>query len=140
MTSMIPKEGEDLSQPGGWRPITLGSVLARLFSGLMDNRLRSFVRLSPRQLGFVEGNGSFANVRALHEAIRLGKKSQLCGVVLDVSKAFDCVPHEAIDRCLGTTGVPGPLRVKIHRKYQHSTTTFRNCGGFEIELKRGVNK
>lgn len=75
-----------------------------------DDGLRSFVRLSPRQLGFVEGNGNFANVRALHEAIRLGKKIQLCGVVLDGSRAFDCVPHEAIDRFLGARGVPGPLR------------------------------
>lgn len=139
VTSMIPKEGKDQSQPGGWRPITLGSVLARLFSGIMDNRLRSFVRLSPRQLGFVEGNGNFSNVRALHEAIRLGKKRQLCGVVLDVSKAFDCVPHEAIGRCLGARGVPGPL-AEIQKMYQHSTTTFRNCGGFEIELKRGVKQ
>lgn len=48
VTPMIPKEGKDLSQPGGWRPITLDSVLTRLFSGIMDNRHRSFVRLLPR--------------------------------------------------------------------------------------------
>lgn len=28
VTSMIPKEGKDLNSPGGWRPITLSSVLA----------------------------------------------------------------------------------------------------------------
>lgn len=78
------KGREGSSLPGGWRPISLGSVLARLFSGVM----RSYVQLSPRQVGFVEGNGNFANVRALHEALRIGKKRQVVGQVLDVSKAL----------------------------------------------------
>lgn len=82
------KGREGSSLPGGWRPISLGSVLARLFSGVMDVRLRSNVQLSPRQVGFVEGNGNFANVRALHEALRIGKKRQVVGQVLDVSKAL----------------------------------------------------
>lgn len=138
VTSMIPKEGKDLSSPGGWRPITLASVLARLFSGVMDARLRSCIKLSPRQIGFVEGNGNFSNVRSLHEAIRLGKKSELVGQVLDVSKAFDSVPHEAIATCLEARGVPGPLRREILAMYQDSTTRFKNCGGFEVGLRRGV--
>lgn len=137
---MIPKEGKDLSLPGGWRPITLASVLARLFSGVMDVRLRSFMKLSARQVGFVEGNGNFANVRALHEAIRIGKKKQVVGQILDVSKAFDSVPPGAITRCLAAMGVPAPLRREILAMYEGSTTTFKNCGGFKIELRRGVKQ
>lgn len=41
VTSMISKEGKDLSSPSGWRPITLASVLARLFSGVMRRSLES---------------------------------------------------------------------------------------------------
>lgn len=82
------KGREGSSLPGGWRPISLGSVLARLFSGVMDVRLRSYVQLSPRQVGFVEGNGNFANVRALREALRIGKERQVVGQGLDVSKAL----------------------------------------------------
>lgn len=113
---------------------------ARLFSGVKDARLRSCIKLSPRQVGFVEGNGNFSNVRALHEAIRLGKKSELVGQVLDVSKAFDSVPHEAIATCFEARGVPGPLRREILAMYQDSTTRFKNCGGFEVGLKRGVKQ
>lgn len=38
VTSMIPKEGKDLSLPSGWKSTALGSVLARLLSGVMDVR------------------------------------------------------------------------------------------------------
>lgn len=122
MTSMIIREGKDLSLPGGWKPTALGSVLARLLSGVMDVRLRSFVKLSSRQVGFVEGNRNFANGRALHESIRIAKKRQVVGQVLDDSKAFASVPHEAIARCLESRGELGPLRQEILAMYEVSTT------------------
>lgn len=37
VTTMIPKEGKDLSEAGGWQPITLGSVLARVYSGIIKD-------------------------------------------------------------------------------------------------------
>jgi len=107
-TSMIPKEGKDLSTAGGWRPITLGNVLARLFSGVMEAKTRPLVKLAIRQKGFVEGPGIFANIRTLHEAIKMGKRSELAAAVLDVAQAFDSVPHMAIWAAMEAMGIPPP--------------------------------
>lgn len=137
---MIPKEGKDLTQAGGWRPITVGNLLARVFSGVLESKLRGMIRLSPRQKGFVEGNGCFANIRIMDEVIRRGKCSSLCAAVLDISKAFDCVPREAISRALAAQGVLRGLRDYISLMYGGTTTSFKNYGGFEIEVRRGVKQ
>lgn len=67
-------------------------------------------------------------------------KSQLVGQVLDVSKAFDSDPHQAIASCLEARGVPGPLRRQILAMNDDSSTVFKNCGGFEVGLKIGVKQ
>lgn len=57
-----------------------------------------------------------------------------------MSKAFDSVPHQAIAACLEARGVPGPLRREILAMYEDSSIRFKNCGGFEVGLKRGVKQ
>lgn len=105
VTYMIPKE-DNLSEAGGWRPITLGSVLTRVFSGIIESRITKKITLSKRQMGFVEGNGIAANVLALDQAIKKGKANRLSLAILDISKAFDSVPHDAILQALEGQGVP----------------------------------
>lgn len=101
---MIPKEGKDLSR-GGWRPITVGKLLARIFSGIIENRLKHETTLNVRQKGFVAGNDCFANVSILSKLYKLGKQSRLSLAILDVSKSFDSVPHQAIETALKAQGV-----------------------------------
>lgn len=96
LTTMIQKEGKDLNTVGGWRPITIGNLLYRLFSGLIEKRLRSITILNARQKGFVEGNGCYSNTTLMNEIMRLGKKSSLKVAILDISKAFDSIPHQVI--------------------------------------------
>ncbi|KAL0098628.1 hypothetical protein PUN28_020584 [Cardiocondyla obscurior] len=58
-----------------------------------------------RQKGFVSEAGCYANVRILHELTHQMKKSGGgVGIQLDVSKAFDTVPHEAIPIALKRKG------------------------------------
>lgn len=46
---MIPKEGKDPMSVSGWRLITVGSALARLFSGVLEGRIRKKVDLCKLQ-------------------------------------------------------------------------------------------
>jgi hypothetical protein len=138
-TTMIPKEGKDLSLAEGWRPITVGNILARVFSGVLDQHLRATIRLSTSQRGFVEGNGCFTNTRLLDEAIREGKESRLCGAILDISKAFDCVPHEAILNALLSKGINEKMVGMIKSMYTGISTEFVGCG-FSQVIARGVKQ
>lgn len=42
-TTLLPKPGKDVADVRNWRPITIGSMLGRLFSDMLDHKLREFV-------------------------------------------------------------------------------------------------
>ncbi|KAL0103857.1 hypothetical protein PUN28_017894 [Cardiocondyla obscurior] len=118
-TTLIPKEGKDGTKVTNYRPLTIGSLLSRLFWGILDERLRSVIQMNPRQKGFVSEAGCYANVRILHELTHQMKKSGGgVGIQLDVSKAFDTVPHEAIPIALKRKGVPAPIVDLIRCSYE----------------------
>lgn len=72
---MIPKDGKDLKEASGWRPITIGNLLERLYSSLVESRIKSSIMLILRQKGFTEGNGCYANIKPMDELIRIGKRA-----------------------------------------------------------------
>lgn len=141
-TTLIPKEGKDNTKVVNYRPITISSLLSRLFWGIVDQRLRQVIAMNPRQKGFVAEAGCFANVRILDQLSRLMKtESGGVGVVLDVSKAFDTVPHGAIGHALRRKGVPAPLVGLVEKGYRAVYTQISHPeGDIEIELQRGVKQ
>lgn len=72
--------------------------------------------------------------------IKKGKKSRLEVAVLDISKAFDSVPHEAIRRSLIAYGVDEAIVKVVSNMYSNVKTIFKNCGGFKLEIKMGVKQ
>lgn len=141
-TTLIPKEGKDSTKVINYRPLTISSLLSRLFWGIMDERLRSVVRIDPRQKGFVAEAGCFANVQILHELTCHMKQTRGgVGIQLDVSKAFDTVPHDAMPGALRRKGIPEPIVDLICSSYRNIVTTIAHPnGGIDIELQRGVKQ
>ncbi|KMQ93079.1 reverse transcriptase [Lasius niger] len=90
-TTLIPKSGKDLSDGKNWRPLTISSMLSRIFSSLLDRCIRRVVKQSARQKEFTDENGCFANTRHLSAAIAKAKESGGIFAILDISKAFDTV-------------------------------------------------
>jgi hypothetical protein len=66
------------------------------------------------------------------------------GIVLiqiDISKAFDTIPHEAVDPALQRLGVPTISRSAITNSYRDLKTTINKQGSkIEINLQRGVKQ
>jgi len=71
----------------------------------MDERLRSEVRLTPRQKGFVNEDGCFNSVHMLKDILKSAKGEGITIVQLEISKAFDTVPHEVIGDALRRKGI-----------------------------------
>jgi hypothetical protein len=94
-TRLLLKDGKDAKRADSYRPLTIASLLSRLYWGIIDQKFRERVRFSPRQKGFVSEAGCFNNVHILNELLRhsKGNKCGLVAVQLDVSKAFDTIPH-----------------------------------------------
>ena len=113
-TILIPKQGKDGSRVENYRPLTIGSLICRTYWGIVDRMLREVINFSPRQEGFVHETGCFNNIHILNETIKAGKnKDGLVAVQLDIAKAFDTIPHKAIDAALKRLGLPSGVRESI---------------------------
>ena len=140
-TTLIPKVGRDRSDVRNWRPITIGSLVGRLYSGLLDRRLRSVTKQCPRQKGFSDENGCYINVTTFNRCVRLAKESGGIFGITDMEKAFDTVPHAAIHKALERKGIPASVASYIGKMYENCTTIIRADGGeVQITLERGVKQ
>jgi hypothetical protein len=140
-TTLIPKPGKD-PQAENYRPITISSLISRLYWGIIDNRLREKTRFSPRQKGFVYEAGCFNNVHIFNEVIRLAKtkKGMVC-VQLDIAKAFDTIPHQVIKPAMIKHGIPLRIASAVTNSYLDVSTTIK-CKeeNIEVNLLRGVKQ
>ena len=113
-----------------------------MYWGIIDQRLRANTNFSQRQKGFVSEPGCFNNIHALNEILRLAKSRQgLVLIQLDISKAFDTIPHKAIDPALRRLGIPSTLRSSIINSYVSINTNIEYKGSrVEVQLRRGVKQ
>ncbi|XP_039303390.1 uncharacterized protein LOC120357295 [Solenopsis invicta] len=72
--------------------------------------------------GFTSEAGCFNNVHILSELLRHSKNTEgLAAVQLDVSKAFDTIPHEAIGAALRKKGLPELVKQRRHNRNKTPT-------------------
>jgi hypothetical protein len=118
-------------------------MLSRLYWGIIDQKLREHIRFHPRQKGFVSEAGCFNNVQILSELLRHSKSQHqsLVAVCLDVSKAFDTVPHQIIGPALRMKGLPEPVVRLVEDSYKDLYTNIKQ-GTVEVPMKlqRGVKQ
>jgi hypothetical protein len=134
--------GKDPARADSYRPVTIGSLLGWIYWGIFDQKLRNSTSFTPRQKGFVNEAGCFNDVHILNEVMKLAKKGPgLVAVQLDISKAFDTVPHQAIEGALLRKGVPEYVAKLIRGSYNNVRTTITS-GTSEVpaEIKRGVEQ
>nr|CAI5866823.1 unnamed protein product [Callosobruchus analis] len=141
-TTLIPKEGKDGALAESYRPITISSILSRIYFGILDKKLREKARFSPRQKGFMNESGCFNNVHILNELLRHSKvKNGLVVTQLDVSKAFDTVPHNVLGHALRRKGFPEQVVRIVENAYEDVYTTIElERAPVEIRLQRGVKQ
>lgn len=101
MTKLLPKscDADELKDVNGWRPITTGSLVLRLFSRILTMRLTRACPMNPRQRGFLaSSNGCADNLMVLNGIIRHSREegTSLAVVFVDFAKAFDSISHEHI--------------------------------------------
>lgn len=142
-TTLIPKAGKDLGDSKNWSPITIGSLMGRIFSSLIDCRLRDVIENHVRQKGFTSENGCKQNIILLAEAIQRSKSNN-GGVfsILDISKAFDTVPHSAIEAALQRKRIPSRICKYIRSMYDNCSTAIlsNEFQAIHIQIRRGVKQ
>lgn len=59
-----------------WRPITIGPILGRIFSSILNGRLRRGINQSLRQKGFTSENGCKINIDMMNAALNYCKRNR----------------------------------------------------------------
>ena len=142
-TILLHKGGERKSV-GQWRPITIGTILMRLYAKCWDERLRRNVSTHVRQKALVPIDGCFENVKILQEIIKKRKRGrkELNLVFLDLAKAFDTILHKSIEKALLRKGVPEEVRKMVSDLYDGATASISTPVGEtrKIQINSGVKQ
>ena len=91
----LPKGNKDRRQIKNWRPISLLSVVYKLISGVIANRLKNVMDkvISNSQSGFIAGRQLSDNTRFIYDLMHKTEISNIPGllVLIDFEKAFDSI-------------------------------------------------
>ena len=143
-TALLPKGSEGLDQIKNWRPITIASLLIRLYNKILAKRMQLVFETDRKQTGFKPMNGVGQNTALLHNILRHARtnKNNLFVCLLDVSKAFDSVPHDSIKRALRKVGCPKEMIELIGEQYTDISTTiaYGTDSSPTIKINRGVKQ
>ncbi|KAL8582146.1 hypothetical protein ACOMHN_004065 [Nucella lapillus] len=128
---LLPKGKKDLNLSGNWRPLTISSILLRLYSKVLAKRLTAAVPLNLIQRGFIPAPGVSENTQLLARVIKQAKarKGELAVAFLDLAKAFDTVLHDLVRKGMQRFGVPDFLVNVVADMYEGAKTTFTVKGG-----------
>jgi hypothetical protein len=107
----IFKEGDEYCTDN-YRPISLLSVVSKVFSAVLNARLTGWCEsrgiFVEEQGGFRNGRGCRDQLFALSEVIRLKKKYAFCAY-LDVRKAYDTVFRDGLWSMMYESGIRGRM-------------------------------
>ena len=114
VTPVFKKKGSR-SLTENYRPISIGSSIAKVMEKLVTDRLLSYLQteglLSDYQHGFLPSRSTTTQLLScVNDWITLKSTKQPCYVVyLDFKKAFDSVDHNKLIAKLHAYGIQGPL-------------------------------
>ena len=112
----------DKSDINNFRPISVNTNISKIFEKAIANRLNNFINkfsiICKEQNGFVEGgsttNAIFDVTNKLYNA--WDKKEPTVALLLDLSKAFDCVSHWRLIEKLELYGIRG-ITLDLFKSY-----------------------
>jgi len=99
--------------PSNYRPISLISTFSKIIERVVLNRLMDYLKennlLTCSQHGFVKGKSTLTAIAELADFIcdQLEAGKLVTGVMLDFSKAFDCLGHNLVLQKLKNLGLSG---------------------------------
>ena len=144
-TTLIPKEA-GTTDPAKFRPITVTSILTRLYHRVLASRLDRGCPVNQRQKAFRRVDGISENVFLLRYLIAKATDSKrprsLYLIFLDVRKAFDSVSFESLFLALGRVGVPKHLINYLRNVYGARFTRVYSGANASapIRPKKGVSQ
>ena len=101
---LIPKPKKEKQELGNWRPITLINVDTKIISKCLAKRISKVIGklINCQQTAFIKGRYIGEGIRLISDIMFCTEKENIEGMILalDLTKAFDCLSHQYIIKCL----------------------------------------
>ena len=137
--SPVYKKG-DRDQPGNYRPISVLSILSKIFEKLVNKRLITFLSnndvLYKHQYGFRENHSTkLAVINLINQLVRFQDEGKVTvGVFIDFAKAFDTINHSILISKMHTYGIRG-LPLAWFRNYLSDRVQYVQHNGVTSSFK-----
>ena len=141
---LIHKKG-DVKELKNYRPISLLSVLYKIFTKIISNRIRATLDFSqPReQAGFRKGYSTMDHIHVINQVIEKSAEynQPLYMAFIDYEKAFDSVEIPAVIEALRNQGVQEAYVNILANIYKDSTATLvLHKKSRKLPIKKGVRQ
>ena len=128
-----------------YRPISLAPVVAKIFSKVLEARMRSILNeQQPReQAGFRKGFSTIDHLQVINQLIEKSNEYQIKThlLLIDYTKAFDTISHPYLIKSLLNQGVPKTLVKIIMDIYENiEARIITDKEGRYFKVKRGVRQ
>jgi hypothetical protein len=144
----ISKKDGDPTRMEDHRGITLISVLLKAVTSVVTDRISSALEsikfFSSAQAGFRQSEECVGQAIALYEILQLRLRDKVKTFVafIDIKKAYDTVPHEALLRKMELIGISGKVHEFFRSMYDKGRAAARTSAGLSepFLILRGVHQ
>ncbi|KAI5743164.1 hypothetical protein M8J77_015214 [Diaphorina citri] len=141
---LIHKKG-DKNDIANYRPISLLSVMYKIFTGVLVNRIDDDLERtqSKEQAGFRKSFSTLDHIQVVRELIErhVEYEMPLCLALVDFEKAFDSVKTSAVIKSLKEGGVESTYIKILNTIYQMSSATVEiQNRKAHIKIEKGVRQ
>ena len=123
-----------------YRPISLLSVISKIFEKLIYKRIYNYLDLKKfiysKQFGFRGNHSTNHAIISITEHIRtlLDKGDYVCGIFVDLEKAFDTVHHDILCEKIKAYGFRGNIN-NLLKSYLNERKQYVSINGFDSDVK-----
>ena len=140
----LDKGGKDKTKLTNYRPVSVLNVFSKIFEKVMKEQITTYMNshFSPYLSAYRKNYGTQHVLMRLLEEWKnsLDKNYVVGGVLMDLSKAFDCVPHDLIIAKLSAYGFSNSSLMFLlsYLTNREQSTRLNNCYSSFQELVSGV--
>ncbi|XP_013148875.1 PREDICTED: RNA-directed DNA polymerase from mobile element jockey-like [Papilio polytes] len=142
---IIKNNSGDASDANNYRPISLATVVAKVFDSMLDKQLSKHLSIHDAQFGFRAGLSTEAAILCVKHTVKYytDRKTPVYACFLDLSKAFDLVSYGVLWKKLyEDTTMPDELIELFKYWYTHQDNAVRWAGSLSdsYRLECGVRQ
>lgn len=127
VTPIVKNKTGDLSDAGNYRPISVGTIIGKVFESLLQPELAKNLKLDDAQFGFRTGLSTDSAILSLKYAVNyyVNRDTTVYACFLDLSRAFDLVNYSLLWKKMVRARIPNEITSIMRFWYENQNNCVR---------------